>query len=133
LKINFYKIPNIKTSSSEDYKNNIWDHGHMFPVIHSKCDTVLLRESYSYANCALQHQSLNRGVWRVLEGQEYLLSKTGTVKVIIKVHFINSKRVRGGASIPSGFTKYIYLDNKLFKTYYFPNEKITKSLKDYEV
>lgn len=129
----FYTVDSIKTSSQEDYVNNIWDRGHMFPVLHSMCDSVKMKESFWYGNCALQHQSLNRGLWRVLEGYEQSLSKTYDVKVIIEVEFKEERRVKGGASIPSGFYKTLYLDGKEFKKYYFPNDKTGGGLENYEI
>ena len=130
---NFYTVDSIRTSNGEDYVNNIWDRGHMFPALHSMCDSAKMKESFWYGNCALQHQSLNRGLWRVLEGYEQFLSKTHNVKVIIGVEFKEERRVRGGASIPSGFYKTLYLDGKEFKKYYFPNSKTSGGLENYEI
>ena len=84
---------------------------------------------FSYVNCALQDQYLNRGVWRMLEVQEREWSKSETVQVTIKCIFDNNSiKLPTGATIPTGFYKIIYLEkSKKTYTFYFPNVKPTKS------
>ena len=65
--MDFYTNDSIKTSSNEDYVKNEWDKGHMAPAADFNCDKDMLRKTFSYLNCALQNQYLNRGVWRMLE------------------------------------------------------------------
>ena len=65
-------------------------------------------------NCALQHQSLNRGVWKHLEAKEReLAAQYPIVEVTIRVQFDkNPSRVPAGAAIPKGFYKEIKYGNK---------------------
>lgn len=126
----FVTNDSITTSSDEDYVNNVWDKGHMAPAADFNCDAVKLRKTFSYLNCALQHEKLNRGVWKNLEKRERDLSKTGITTVHIDIHFsVKSLKMPSGTTIPDGFTKTIKCNNKTEK-YYFPNTNPTK--KTYE-
>jgi DNA/RNA endonuclease G (NUC1) len=95
----------------------------MAPAASLNCDRNMLWETFSYMNCALQQQSLNRGVWKKLEIQERELAKVNNnVKVYIKVEFdTTSKRVPTGAAIPKGFYKEIIVSEKTKFCYYFLN------------
>jgi DNA/RNA endonuclease G (NUC1) len=132
--MDFYKNDSIITSDNADYKANVWDKGHMAPAAAFNCTKEMLKQTFSYLNCALQHQDLNRGLWRLLEAYERDLASEGEVFVSIRVHFDNSEVLPTGATVPSGFTKKIYLDGKLFECYYFPNSKPTQgSFRDYKL
>lgn len=121
--MDFYTEDSIKTSDNKDYENNEWDKGHMAPAASLNCDKNMLWETFSYMNCALQQQSLNRGVWKKLEIQERELAKVNnSVKVYIKVEFdVTPKRVPAGAAIPKAFYKEITVGEKTKFCYYFPN------------
>ena len=87
------------------------------------CDKQTLYKTFSYLNCALQNQYLNRGVWRMLEIQERELAKKSEVKVKITLDFNGKCEVlTSGATVPIGFFKYITVNN-VTTTYYFENEK----------
>jgi endonuclease G len=132
--MDFYKNDSVHTSDNKDYRANVWDKGHMAPAADFNCTREMLKQTFSYLNCALQHQDLNRGLWRLLEAYERNLASEGEVTVSIKVHFENPEVLPSGATIPSGFTKKIYLDDELAECYYFPNEKPTKkSYSDYKL
>jgi len=124
--MDFYKNDSIKTSDNGDYKSNVWDKGHMAPAADFNCTKEMLKKTFSYLNCALQHQDLNRGLWRLLEAHERSLANENTVGVSIKVHYDNSIKLPSGATVPSGFTKKIYLNGELYECYYFPNAKPEK-------
>ena len=81
--MDFYKVPSLHTSDDLDYKNNVWDKGHMVPATSFDCTEYMLHQTFSYANCSLQHQQLNGGVWKSLEYKERELSKEYTVEVEI--------------------------------------------------
>ena len=87
----------------------------------------MVKATFSYLNCALQHEGLNRGPWKELERLERDLAKLYTVDVTIEVMFeetINGyNRVKGGAAIPSGFQKTIIFDGKEYQ-FYFPNQDV---------
>jgi len=126
--MDFYKCDSIKTSDNADYANNVYDKGHMAPAADFNCTKDMLKQTFSYLNCALQNQYLNRGVWRLLEMQEREWAKLETVQVTISVEFKNAFKLPTGATVPTGFYKTIYLtkSKKLYR-YYFPNKKPTTS------
>ena len=121
--MDFWKPSGWKTSDNEDYKANIYDKGHMAPAAAFNCyDKQTLKETFNYLNCALQHQSLNRGPLKELERFERDLSKVfEKVQVDITIHFDNEPEfVEGGAQIQSGFTKVIVQGDHKW-TFYFDN------------
>jgi len=129
--LNFYKPEGIHTSDDVDYYNNVWDKGHMAPAADFNCDLNSLKLTFSYVNCALQHKDLNRGQWKTLELYEKELAINNKVTIKIFVDFIGSTRSTTGAMIPVGFSKIIYLNGNIFKTYYFPNKKLEGSYEKY--
>lgn len=133
--MDFYKEQNLHTSDNADYVNNVWDKGHMAPVASIRCDKDMVHATFSYANCALQHQRLNRGVWKALESYEQkLATQYEEVYVSIRVIFDDEPiRLETNAAIPVGFYKTIRY-NGISETYYFPNtDPISKNLNDYLV
>jgi DNA/RNA endonuclease G (NUC1) len=123
--MDFYKEPNIKTSDADDYKANIYDKGHGAPAASFSDNMENLKQTFSYLNCLMQDQYLNRGEWRLLEEQERKWDDTENLSVIIKVIFDkNPKRVPTGAAIPMVLQKHIYFETqKKWKCYVFLNEK----------
>ncbi|MCH9712892.1 MAG: DNA/RNA non-specific endonuclease, partial [Proteobacteria bacterium] len=73
--LNFYTNDSIQTSNNQDYKDNVWDRGHLAPAAAFNCDRETLKKTFTYLNCVLQHEGLNRGPWRELEEFERGLSK----------------------------------------------------------
>ena len=119
----FYPVNGIVTSTNEDYENNAYDKGHLAPAADFNCNKENLKQSFSYLNCTLQHEKLNRGVWRLLEVRERELSKSNTVSVEIRMNYSkNSKVLITGATVPDSFTKIITYENKQEK-YFFKNEE----------
>ena len=134
--LDFYVNDSIKTSDDSDYVNNVYDKGHLAPAADFNCDKDNLFKTFSYLNCALQHQDLNRGVWRYLEAHERELSKNGKVTVKVEVMFSKkSKKLSTGATIPDGFKKTIYVNDVMVECYYFPNTqpKSGKKYSDYKI
>lgn len=120
--LDFYTNDSIKTSDDLDYINNVYDKGHMVPAADFNCDKKSLIETFSYLNCALQHQDLNRGVWRLLEQHERNLAKKYSVYVEINCKFDSSSiKLTTGSTVPSGFLKKIKY-GKIEEKYYFPNK-----------
>jgi len=120
--LNFYTNDSIQTSNNQDYKDNVWDRGHLAPAAAFNCDRETLKKTFTYLNCVLQHEGLNRGPWRELEEFERGLSKVYDdvwVEIIVKFEG-ELEKVLGGATIPSGFLKTIKFDNKEIM-FYFPN------------
>jgi endonuclease G len=122
--MDFYRCDSIHTSDDADYRDNEWDKGHMAPAAAFNCTPEMLRRTFSYLNCALQNQGLNRGAWKALEKQEREWAKTQVVMVTIEVKFDKKRAITStGATIPSSFTKKIHLlHSKKKYTYSFPNK-----------
>jgi len=127
--MDFFTHNTIKTSDALDYVKNVYDKGHLAPAADFNCTKEMLRQTFSYLNCALQNQYLNRGVWRFLEAHERELAKNEKISVMIVLVFDEkSEKLPSGATVPSGFYKYIYLEStKNTLKYYFPNETPTKA------
>jgi endonuclease G len=134
--MDFYTVDSIKTSDAKDYLKNVFDKGHLAPAADFNCTKEMLKQTFSYLNCALQNQYLNRGVWRILEEYERELAKKEKVSVAIYLVFDQkSQKLPTGATVPTGFYKYIYLEtSKKTIKYYFPNEAPAKAkYADYEI
>ena len=133
--MDFYTEPNLHTSDNADYVNNVWDKGHLAPVGSIRCDKDMVYATFTYANCALQHQRLNRGVWRSLEAREQRLAQQYE-EVYVKIRVVfddNPPRLETNAAIPKGFYKTIQYGSR-FETYYFPNtDPVSKDINDYKV
>ena len=122
--MDFYVCDSIVTSDNNDYYNNPYDKGHMAPAADFNCTKEMLHKTFSYLNCSLQQENLNRTTWRLLEAYERELAKTNkTVIVEIRCIFSNKSIVLPtGATIPDGYIKTIKYGNNVEK-YYFKNEK----------
>jgi DNA/RNA endonuclease G (NUC1) len=121
--LDFYTEKGIKTSDRHDYVNNEWDKGHMAPAAAFSCTRDMIAETFTYVNCALQQENLNRGAWRLLEAKERKLAEHNQVQVLIVVEFgKGAKKLPTGATIPTGFYKEIRYDN-IRECYYFPNSR----------
>jgi len=131
--MDFHTEKGIKTSDNKDYEANEWDKGHMAPAASLNCNQDMLWETFSYLNSSLQHQSLNRGVWKKLEIRERELATKNEVKVFIRVEYpIPPVKVTAGASIPSGYYKELKIGERR-ECYYFPNiVPVLKELNDYK-
>ena len=131
--LDFYEVEGIHTSDANDYYKNVWDKGHMAPAADFNCNLTSLKLTFSYVNCALQHQDLNRGQWKSLEAYEKELAINNDVTIKIYVDFSGSTRLNTGAMVPVGFSKIIYLNGKKFKSYYFPNRSLQGSYEKYMI
>jgi len=110
------------TSDNADYYNNVWDKGHLAPAADFNCDYEKLRATFTFLNCALQHEKLNRGPWKKLEKYERKLSKEFKVNVRIDLEFdANSLLLETGALVPSYFVKILSYKNRV-EVYRFPND-----------
>ena len=123
--MDFYTEKNIHTSDAEDYAKNIYDKGHLAPAASFSDNMENLKQTFSYLNCMLQDQYMNRGEWRLLEEQERKWDDSENLTVIIKVFFDDiPKRLPTNAAIPSHMQKHIYFEKqKTWKCFVFLNEK----------
>jgi DNA/RNA endonuclease G (NUC1) len=122
--MDFYTCDSIKTSDNKDYEKNMWDKGHMSPGADFNCDKQTLFKTFTYLNCSLQQENLNRTTWRLLEVRERELAKTNKV-VVVEIRCIfgpKSIKLPSGATVPTAYRKTIKY-NKVTEVYYFKNEK----------
>jgi endonuclease G len=123
--MDFYKEKDVKTSDAEDYAKNIYDKGHGAPAATFSDNMDNLKQTFSYLNCILQDQYLNRGEWRLLEEQERKWDDTENLTVLIKIFFDSPvRRLPTNAAIPSYLEKHIYFESKKeWQCFVFLNEK----------
>jgi len=123
--LDFYKVPYIYTSDNADYAKNTFDKGHLAPAASFADSEENMKATFSYLNCALQHQDLNRGEWRLLEEQERAWDSSENLEILVKVVFgKESYQLPSGATVPTRFEKHIYFTKKkTWACYDFPNEK----------
>jgi len=123
--MDFYTEKGIKTSDGADYLKNIYDKGHGAPAATFSDNMENLKQTFSYLNCILQDQYLNRGEWRLLEEQERKWDDTENLTVLIKIFFDNPvKRLSTNAAIPSHLQKHIYFEKqKRWRCFVFLNER----------
>jgi DNA/RNA endonuclease G (NUC1) len=122
--MDFYTCDSIITSDNKDYEKNVWDKGHMGAAADFSCDREMLYKTFTYLNCSLQQENLNRTTWRLLEVRERELAKTNK-SVVVEIRCIFTSKsivLPTGATIPDGYYKTIKYGNKTEK-YYFKNEK----------
>ena len=122
--MDFYVCDSIKTSDNNDYEKNPYDKGHLAPAADFNCDKQTLYKTFTYLNCSLQQENLNRTTWRLLEVRERELAKTHKiVQVEIRCIF-GSKSIKlpTGATVPTAYRKTIIYDG-IIEVYYFKNEK----------
>ncbi len=121
--MDFFVCDTIVTSDNKDYENNHYDKGHLAPAAAFNCTKEMLNKTFTYLNCTLQQENLNRGAWRLLEARERELAKKNTVVVEIRcVYSVKSIVLPTGATVPDGYYKTIKYGNTTEK-YYFKNEK----------
>lgn len=127
----------INTSKDKDYTYNVWDKGHMAPRASLNCNCELTDETYTFLNCALQHEDLNSppSPWYQLEELERELASQGeavhvTVNVIFSPDSLPTRR--NGPTIPTAFCKTVITPTDT-TNYYFPNSPPTSdNLTDFE-
>ena len=131
--MNFYKESDYHTSDNADYYKNVWDKGHLAPAATFSDSQTNLKLTFSYLNCALQNQYLNRGEWRMLEEAERKWDDEQELIVTINIQFSDSI-LPTGANLPSSFTKCIeFTSSNETRCYIFPNERPDKDWEEYEV
>lgn len=121
--MSFYKERGVITASDADYKDNVYDKGHMAAAETFSDSEEHMHDTFSYLNCAVQHYKLNRGVWKSLEMHERQWAHTDSLLVTNTVIFnLPLHPMKSGAYIPDYFEKKIvFLSTGIVKTYRFPN------------
>jgi endonuclease G len=125
--MDFYVCDSIITSDNKDYENNQYDKGHLAPAADFSCTKDMIFKTFTYLNCSLQQENLNRTTWRLLEAYEREISKTQSVTVEIRCVFTpKSVVLPTGATIPDGYYKTIKY-GKTTEKFYFDNKKPTST------
>ena len=131
--MNFTTEKDYYTSDNADYKGNPYDKGHLAPAATFSDSEENLRQTFSFLNCALQKDKLNRGAWRFLEAEERKWDDTRDLEITIDIEFTDIV-MDFGATLPSKFIKHIkFVDDGTYKCFDFPNEDPTKKWDQYEV
>ena len=133
--MNFYTESNVHTSDNADYYRNVWDKGHLAPAATYSDTMENLKQTFSYLNCALQDQYLNRGEWRLLEEQERVWDDEQNLTVTVELVFDEGHIVLPtGGHVPTDMVKHIYFEKTgSYKCFEFENEKPTKGWEEHEV
>ena len=133
--MDFYVEKGVKTSDAADYKANIYDKGHLAPAATFSDNMVNLKQTFSYLNCALQDQYMNRGEWRLLEEQERRWDDTQNLIVTVELVWDKEHIVLPtGGHVPSDMIKHIYFEkDKKWMCFEFDNVKPTKGWEEHEV
>ena len=133
--MDFYTVSDVWTSDDNDYYKNEWDKGHMAPAGSFTDSWSNLARTFSFVNCALQKDSLNRGEWRELEEQVREWARDqGTVSVRIELKFSTDSQVlNSGATVPDGFFKYLTFSDNRKMCFYFDNLSTDKDWTEHEI
>lgn len=133
--MDFYTEKSVKTSDGADYVRNVYDKGHLAPAATFSDNMENLKQTFTYLNCALQDQYMNRGEWRLLEEQERKWDDVQTLKVIVELKFNKGHIVLPtGGHVPTDMIKHIYFEkDKKWRCFEFPNVKPTKGWEQHEV
>lgn len=129
--LGFYGTKTLITSNHDDYALNVYDKGHCIPAASFDCNDWLLKKTFSYLNCVLQHEKLNRTTWKYLEEYERDLALKESVHVRIVIEFKAISRLPSNAAVPSGFFKEL-ITKKRRECFYFPNSPpLSKNYQDF--
>ena len=133
--MNFYTEKEVHTSDNKDYYRNVWDKGHLAPAATYSDSYENLRQTFSFLNCALQEQNLNRGEWRLLEEQERVWDDEQNLTITVNLVWDEGFEILpSGGHIPTDMIKHIYFENdKVWRCFEFENVKPTKGWEEHEV
>jgi len=133
--MNFYTESEVYTSNNADYYNNIWDKGHLAPAATYSDSMVNLKQTFSFLNCALQEQNLNRGEWRLLEEQERVWDDEQNLTITVDLVWDEGFEILPtGGHIPTDMIKHIYFEQDgEWRCFEFENVKPTKGWEEHEV
>ena len=131
----FHTEKDVHTSNKHDYYRNPYDKGHLAPAATYSDTQENLYTTFSYLNCTLQQQDLNRGAWRFLEAEERVWDDSENLTITIENIFDEGHEVLPtGGHIPTDMVKHIYFNGRgSWRCFEFENEKPTKGWEEHEV
>ena len=133
--MNFYTEGDVYTSNNADYYRNVWDKGHLAPAATYSDSMVNLKQTFSYLNCALQNQYLNRGEWRLLEEEEREWDDIENLTITVELEWNGDYEILPtGGHVPTHMVKTIYFETSgTCRKFRFPNENPSLGWEEYEV
>jgi DNA/RNA endonuclease G (NUC1) len=133
--MNFYTEKDVHTSDNKDYYRNVWDKGHLAPAATYSDTMENLKQTFSYLNCALQNQYLNRGEWRLLEEQERDWDDESNLTVTVELVWDEGYIILPtGGHVPTDLIKHIYFEKTGgWKCFEFENVKPAEGWEEHEV
>lgn len=133
--MNFYTEADYHTSDNADYYRNIYDKGHLAPAATFSDSIENLKQTFSYLNCALQDQYLNRGEWRLLEEQERIWDDESDLTVKIELIWDEGYIILPtGGHVPTDMIKHIYFEKTgSWKCFEFENVKPVEGWEEHQV
>ena len=133
--MNFYTERDVHTSDNQDYYRNVWDKGHLAPAATYSDSYENLKQTFSYLNCALQNQYLNRGEWRLLEEEEREWDDIQNLTITVELVWDEGYEIlASGGHVPTDMIKHIYFEiDGVWRCFEFENEKPTKGWEEHEV
>ena len=123
--MNFYTEGEVLTSNNADYYRNVWDKGHLAPAATYSDSMENLKQTFSFLNCALQDQYLNRGEWRLLEEQERKWDDDSNLTITVELVWDEGYEILPtGGHVPTDMIKHIKFDkDNSWRCFEFPNSK----------
>ena len=123
--MNFYTEGEVVTSNNADYYRNVWDKGHLAPAATYSDSMENLKQTFSFLNCALQDQYLNRGEWRLLEEQERKWDDDSNLTITVELVWDEGYEILPtGGHVPTDMIKHIKFDkDNSWRCFEFPNSK----------
>ena len=133
--MNFYTEREVHTSDNKDYYRNVWDKGHLAPAATYSDSYENLKQTFSYLNCALQNQYLNRGEWRLLEEEEREWDDTQNLTVTVELVWDEGFEILpSGGHVPTDMIKHIYFEvDGVWRCFEFENQKPERGWEEHEV
>ena len=133
--MNFYTEGEVLTSNNADYYRNVWDKGHLAPAATYSDSMENLKQTFSFLNCALQDQYLNRGEWRLLEEQERKWDDQSNLTITVELVWDEGFEILPtGGHVPTDMIKHIKFDkDNTWRCFEFPNSKPLVGWEEVEV
>ena len=133
--MNFYTEGEVLTSNNADYYRNVWDKGHLAPAATYSDSMENLKQTFSFLNCALQDQYLNRGEWRLLEEKEREWDDQSNLTITVELVWDEGFEILPtGGHVPTDMIKHIKFDkDNTWRCFEFPNSKPLVGWEEVEV